>query len=152
MKKFLLFVSTVLFLMFFANISFATTMYGDQTSWESAVGSFVSTTDYPGSTYDSLTAGTGFDVGYGTDLSFSIDLSVREIGSGWSTWSGGYTGEVLFTQGATSVTGTLSPGLTAFGFEAEQNPFGKNGRLPCHKKGRSETNQNLQTRYRSKCS
>ena len=99
----------------------ATTMYTDRASWETAVGAYVETTDYPGST---LSAGTPFDVGFGTMLSFNVDLTVVSIGSGWATWSGGYAGEVLTNYGDTNAyTGTLSPGLTAFGFEAEPNVF-----------------------------
>ncbi len=123
MKKFLVSFSVFLFLVGAATISSAATYYGDRASWETAAGSFVETTDYPGNSYDTLAAGIGFAVGYGSALSFDIDTQVRTIGDGWATWSGGYAGEVLYTMGATSLTATLSSGLTSFGFEAEPNPF-----------------------------
>ena len=37
----------------------------------------------------------------GGSVGFSIPLSHREIGNGWSTWSHGYTGDVYCTNGAT---------------------------------------------------
>ena len=47
----------------------------------------------------------------------------RCIGSGWGTWSHGYTGDVYFTGGATSQTITLPPGTGAVYFYVEPNPF-----------------------------
>lgn len=57
-------------------------------------------------------------------VEFSISMSHRRIGSGWATWSHGYTGDVYFTgYGPTSVTLT-TPSLTgAFYLYAEPNPF-----------------------------
>lgn len=57
------------------------------------------------------------------DITFSLPLSHREIGSGWATWSHGYTGDVYYTNGATSVTIGLPAGTGAFLFYAEPNPF-----------------------------
>jgi hypothetical protein len=58
-------------------------------------------------------------------IGFSPDLSHREIGNGWSTWSHGYTGDVYYSNGATSVSITLAPMTGAFYFYAEPNPFGQ---------------------------
>ncbi|HVK40077.1 MAG TPA: hypothetical protein VNA88_16215 [Candidatus Kapabacteria bacterium] len=56
------------------------------------------------------------------DVGFSPDLNHRSIGSGWATWSHGYTGDVYSTNG-TSVTLTLPAGTRAFQFYAEPNSF-----------------------------
>ena len=50
-------------------------------------------------------------------------LSKRTIGSGWSTWSHGYTGPVYFNT-TNDVTLTLPPGSTAFYTYVEPNVFG----------------------------
>ncbi len=52
----------------------------------------------------------------------SNTLDKRTIGSGWATWSHGYTGPVYFNSPNT-VTLTLPPGATAFYFYAEPNVF-----------------------------
>ncbi|MDN5848715.1 MAG: PEP-CTERM sorting domain-containing protein [Nitrococcus sp.] len=59
----------------------------------------------------------------GGAVQFSIPLSHREIGSGWATWSHGYTGDVYFTEGALSVALALPVYTAAFYFYAEPNPF-----------------------------
>ena len=126
MKKFLVFLCAIALIFSVTATANAVSIsyFTDRPSWEASVTDFVETTDYPGLPYSTLLAATGIDVGYGETVAFDIDLSVREIGSGWATWSGGYTGEVLYTLGALSVTGTFSPGgLFGFGFEAEPNPF-----------------------------
>lgn len=56
-------------------------------------------------------------------IAFSPALNHRRIGSGWATWSHGYTGDVYATGGATSVTVTLPAGTGAFRFYAEPDPF-----------------------------
>jgi hypothetical protein len=61
----------------------------------------------------------------GGNETFSIPLDHRQIGTGWATWSNGYTGDVYYTLGANSVTLTLAPNTGAFYFYAEPNPFGK---------------------------
>jgi hypothetical protein len=59
----------------------------------------------------------------GGTLDFDITMTNLEIGIGWATWSHGYTGDVYWTEGATSVTMTLPAGTRAFYFYAEPNPF-----------------------------
>jgi hypothetical protein len=96
-----------------------------RTAWEAAVGGdYMEFAEY-GASGALFPAGTGLDVGYGETLSFGADLQVLTIGSGWATWSGGYTGDVLYSLGATSVSATFGDGgiLGGFGFEAEPNPF-----------------------------
>lgn len=51
------------------------------------------------------------------------DGSSRCIGSGWSTWSHGYVGDVYYTGGPTSQTLTMPAGTVAFYFYVEPNPF-----------------------------
>lgn len=65
----------------------------------------------------SVAAPTGGSVG------FSPSLNHRQVGAGWATWSHGYTGDVYFTNGATSATMTMPPNTVAFYFYAEPDPF-----------------------------
>ncbi|MCC6678084.1 MAG: hypothetical protein IT436_13165 [Phycisphaerales bacterium] len=58
----------------------------------------------------------------GRAITFSTPVSVRAIGAGWATWSHGYTGNVFYTNGATSLTMTLED-IRAFQFYGEPNPF-----------------------------
>jgi hypothetical protein len=60
----------------------------------------------------------------GGSLTFTPEVQHVRIGDGWSTWSNGYTGDVYWTFGATSLTLGLPTGTTAFYFYAEPNPFG----------------------------
>jgi Ca2+-binding RTX toxin-like protein len=55
-------------------------------------------------------------------VTFNHPLDHRRIGSGWATWSHGYTGDVYFDPGQ-SVVLTLPPGTVAFYFYAEPNVF-----------------------------
>lgn len=74
----------------------------------------------PGSTFvdvSSVTSPLGGSVG------FSIPLNHRTIGGGWATWSHGYTGDVYYSSGATSVTLTLPSYAGAFYFYVEPEPF-----------------------------
>jgi len=57
-------------------------------------------------------------------VGFSPSLTNFEIGSGWATWSHGYTGDVYYTNGGTSTTLTMPANTVAFYLYAEPNPFG----------------------------
>ncbi len=59
----------------------------------------------------------------GGDVTFNHSLSHREIGSGWVTWSHGYTDDVYYDTG-TSVTIGLPADTIAFYFYAEPNDWG----------------------------
>jgi hypothetical protein len=59
----------------------------------------------------------------GTVLQFTGPVQIRTVPSSWSTWCCGYTGDVLYTQGATSVTIDALTGVAALGFYAEPNQF-----------------------------
>jgi PEP-CTERM motif len=54
-------------------------------------------------------------------VGFSPDVTHLEVGSGWATWSHGYTGDVYWTGGGLSLTLDLQ-GTGAFYFFAEPNP------------------------------
>ena len=60
----------------------------------------------------------------GGEIEFSTAVSHRRIGSGWASWSHGYTEDVYYTNGATQITITL-PVVTRCGFYMyiEPNPF-----------------------------
>jgi hypothetical protein len=58
----------------------------------------------------------------GGTVDFSPTMMNLEVPSSWATWSHGYTGDVYWTQGATSVLMTLPAGTNAFYFYAEPNP------------------------------
>lgn len=64
-----------------------------------------------------------------TLITFSPRVTVLQVGTGWATWSGGYTGNVFYPNGATSLTvGFTVPGgpdwIIAAQLYAEPNPFG----------------------------
>eukprot|EP00824_Muranothrix_gubernata_P023898 TRINITY_DN66_c0_g1_i2.p1 TRINITY_DN66_c0_g1~~TRINITY_DN66_c0_g1_i2.p1 ORF type:complete len:436 (+),score=92.62 TRINITY_DN66_c0_g1_i2:57-1364(+) len=59
----------------------------------------------------------------GFTISFSVSMGHRTIGSGWATWSHGYTGDVYFSNSASTVTATLPPNVKAFGLYVESNVF-----------------------------
>jgi hypothetical protein len=56
-------------------------------------------------------------------VAFDVLHNKRTIGSGWGTWSHGYTGEVFYTNGSTSTTYTMPGGARAFDLYVEPNPF-----------------------------
>lgn len=81
-------------------------------SWIDDVGSYQSLTETYGDTSTALVGGT---IDYPSS-------SIEKIGSGWATWSGDYTGEVVWDASANSVTIDVS-GLSAFGFEVEPDQY-----------------------------
>lgn len=97
----------------------AADVFSDLAAWQAAVGSYDRDTDYG----DELGNLSNLTLDDGTEIGFGTPLSIRQVGSSWSTWSGGYTGQVLWTQGAQSLSATLSP-LAGFGFFIQTNPFG----------------------------
>ena len=60
----------------------------------------------------------------GGNISTSIAVIKLAIGSGWTSWSNGYTGAVYATYPSTSVTLTLPPGALAFYSYVEPDPYG----------------------------
>jgi hypothetical protein len=59
----------------------------------------------------------------GSSVGVSPTSGSRCIGSGWATWSHGYTGDVYYTGGSTSQSITLPSGTKAVYFYVEPNPF-----------------------------
>lgn len=62
-----------------------------------------------------------------TTITFSRPVNCREVGFGWATWSHGYTGNVYYAEGATSLGMTITGAPVhrgGFAFYVEPNPFG----------------------------
>ncbi|THF58628.1 PEP-CTERM sorting domain-containing protein [Pseudothauera rhizosphaerae] len=59
----------------------------------------------------------------GGSLTFGTAVNAREIGSGWATWSHGYTGDVYYSNGAFSLAIDLPAGTGAFYLYVEPDPF-----------------------------
>ena len=57
------------------------------------------------------------------DLTFDIGHSLRMIGSGWATWSHGYTGQVFYNNGSYATGYTTPDGVSAVDAYIEPNPF-----------------------------
>ncbi len=57
----------------------------------------------------------------GGNIGSSISLQHLDVGSGWASWSHGYSGDVYYTDGALSLTLTLPANTGAFYFYAEPN-------------------------------
>jgi len=58
-----------------------------------------------------------------SEIGFSPAVSHRRIGSGWMSWSHGYTGDVYYTNGASSITLTMPAGTVAVYFYVQPSPF-----------------------------
>jgi hypothetical protein len=56
-------------------------------------------------------------------ISFDNPVDKRTIGVSWATWSHGYTGAVLSSQGLTSIRMDFGRSIYGFGFYAEPNVF-----------------------------
>jgi hypothetical protein len=102
-------------------------MYDTRTAWEAAVGTAQDLSI--GSILGNIPASTPIGPDVDHTMTFSVDLSRRQVGTsgltGWSTWSGGLTPVVIYTNGLSSLTGTFSGGgPRAFGLEMEPNNFG----------------------------
>jgi hypothetical protein len=63
-------------------------------------------------------ASTGLD-----PIQFSPPMSHRVIGTGWGSWSHGYTGDVYYSNGGSSVTIGLPESVASFALYAEPGPF-----------------------------
>ena len=120
MRKFLVLLGVVGLILAGTSQAQAITFFSDRSLWETSAGSF-SSVDLTG--IPEYSAVTSVSVGSET-LAFDKSLTRYKVGSSWATWSGGNQPEILYTGGATSVTGTFSPSsMGAFGLEMEPNPF-----------------------------
>ena len=123
-KKFLVVLSIMGLILTFApqQTQAAITMFDSRSLWEAAVGAF-GTVDIASQLAELaiLSAGTPLTAAPGS-ITFSTDLQSLQVPSSWGTWSGGNIPAVLYTMGATSLTGTFSGlGPQAFGLEMEPN-------------------------------
>jgi len=101
--------------------------YSDRATWESVVVNWADV-DLDSQVADGalLSAGSSINLPEhpaNRTLSFNINLQGLQVPTSWSTWSGGNEPRVLHTMGSTTVTGTFSGGVRAFGLEMEPNPF-----------------------------
>lgn len=118
-KTALVFVLLALFLS--PQVSGATEMYTSRADWVAAVGTYRPVDEGQIVEYASLTKLT---LPRGQTATFSPALDGRIVGSSWGTWSNLNTPRVLWTTlTITSVTGTFSGGISAFGLEMEPNEF-----------------------------
>jgi hypothetical protein len=90
----------------------AVTTYSSLSAWEAAVGTYAETT----SLGDNFSIISGFATTNGVAVTTSG--TVLTIGDGWGTWSGGYTGQVLWAN-ATSANFGLGSAVTGFGMFVE---------------------------------
>lgn len=108
-----------------ATLAFATsasaTMTTDRDEFEDAASNYSVTSNYGTnlSTPGAVTLG-------GVSASSSNPLQVLQIGNGWNTgsWIQKYSGQVLFSQYAQSITLTFDKMVTGFSFLAEANLYG----------------------------
>jgi hypothetical protein len=78
-------------------------------------------TAFPDDPTPTFTGVTSVASPLGGTVDFSATLDAREVGDGWATWSHGYTGDVYFADGLTSVTLTLPADTSAFYLYGEPN-------------------------------
>ncbi|WP_337268710.1 hypothetical protein [Oryzifoliimicrobium ureilyticus] len=99
-------------------------MTTDRDEFEDAVSNFTVTSNYG----TILTDTKAVDLG-DLNASSNSDLSIRKIGNGgWATgaWVQKYTGQVLFSNFANSITLTFDKMVTGFSFLATGNSYGTN--------------------------
>lgn len=106
--------------MLLANSAKAVLLETSLATWEAAVGTHTETTSGYGTLFSNVTSVTLAD---GTTLSgMTPAQNVRAIGDGWSTWCCSYTGQVLFNNGGTSESMSISP-VSGFGMYIEPDNF-----------------------------
>lgn len=123
-RRFILVVVSATLLLALASVSYAATgMYTDRSLWETAVPTWADVDLSPYAEYDALTSVALPPLALpATQLGFDITMQVRDVGSSWATWSGGYTPRVLFTGDTDApLTGTFDAGVVGFGMEIEPN-------------------------------
>jgi len=98
-----------------------TSLYFSANAWQTAMGAgnwqFVDESQIP-TGYFQLPGNT-LNLPLGKSVTFGSDLYGLQVDSEWANWSGGNMPKVLYTSGATSVTGTFSAPMYAFGIEVQ---------------------------------
>lgn len=123
-----LIITSLLFLALEAGSASAVNFYSSRAIWEGAV-SGESDVDLDSQVADgaTLVAGGSISLPFGETVSFDKDLQGRQVPDSWDTWSGGNEPRVLilneFDLAGTSVTGTFSSPIGAFGLEMQPNNF-----------------------------
>lgn len=56
-------------------------------------------------------------------VDLSPDVSLRELGDGWDTWSHGYAGDVYVAEGQATLSLTLPAGTAAFSFYVQPDAW-----------------------------
>src|SRR5262245_59168834 len=93
MKK-LAFVAALVATTSLTSAAHAATMFTDLAAWQAAAGTYSRDSDY-GAEYATIAT---VDLNGGAQIGINVPTQIRNIGSSWNTWSGGYTGQVLFAN------------------------------------------------------
>lgn len=94
----------------------ASVTYDSLSAWQAAAGPYSNDIHYGANRTDI----SGLTLDDGTQLSFGSPINIRNINNGWGSWSGGYTGQVLFTE-SQSFTINFDTAIDGFGFFIESN-------------------------------
>jgi type IX secretion system substrate protein len=82
---------------------------------------------YPMTAFAADPAGLGATVttapGPNGNVTFNQNMTHYKIGSGWATWSHGYTGDVYSSQGSQTISMAMPPNTVACYFYAEPNTY-----------------------------
>ena len=112
----------------------AVTLTGDYGAWLTGAGgsAFPTTTYAPSATpadFSTIVTVSNVTLVGGGSFTTNIPVEVDQVGTSWGTWSGGYTGHVLWSgydSASSSGIDTIElalTGLYAFGLEIEPNAF-----------------------------
>jgi len=114
-----------------------TTLEGGWFAFEDTFDVDMTVIHHGGATYETV---TGIDVPeFGGSLDFDSAHSLRIIGSGWATWSHGYTGEVFYNNGKYFVGYDLKMnGVHAFDAYVEPNGGGDSYAITAYGSGGGE--------------
>ena len=80
-------------------------------------------TPFPDDPRDNFTQVASVPSPLGGTVEFSPDVSLRELGDGWDTWSHGYAGDVYVAEGQATLSLTLPAGTAAFSFYVQPDAW-----------------------------
>lgn len=101
----------------------AVTTFTNLAGWQAAAGGSYARDTHYGTNLANISALTLID---GSALAFTAPVSIRTVGAGWPSWSGGYTFQVLFSRTLNSISATFSTPVDGFGFFAQPEANGTN--------------------------